>query len=908
MALFRKLMNGNDAQQVAVAEDLDTQIGRAQDVRLALEALVTIAQAHIDQMPRVTASLEATDRRAAGIGERLESLAARMDDFEAVRRQAQAAESRVVALEERVEQALARETQADEHRAAIEQLISLGNAAFANLQTLKKEGAAFMQLEERLPRLRKEFQPLVDQHASLKNDLDQLRTGIATLAQDAETGREAALKARGHATKATEVVTELQRKLEPLSHISALGKDTDAQLRTLNSLSEHVAAKVKALENQQSVVEHALVESRRVHEMVWEMEVQLKKLDEGSKRAARVEETLSALERMQAATTTSLEEASIARESFRHDVARQERDAHSLMETVQRQLDQLAVNKQEIETVHERLRLVQTGIAAAETRVETVTARERELNEIAERMQGLATGLQGLTASAESLQRKQAALDVVEARLESLEATAKRAQWHFEGLAEHRKDLDTLKNEIQAVHTTYEQTATLLDKLRTDKREVEVFLDKAGGFMGQASQLEAKIDALTNQIATAETSAAKTMGVAAAVDDLAGKLTALEPRTKIIEDLEGRVNALNTLSADVDRRLSEQLVARAELESLNVLCEGIGAQVTDAQQKLAALNAARAELEPAIDRLAVLQQDVAHARASLQALHRDEDTLATQHRRMEELSDASRAASIEAGQRLETVREIHQELDRAGTLREQLVGELAEIQKQQRDTFAQIEAADDQFNRLDALWKKLDQRRSQLEEAEHALGHVDGRMSELHRLSDDVERRMQAIAEREQVVEAVRRGIEGVHVLGQKSQADLAAIGERRAEIARATSEMERLRENLAGTQEQIMAIESRRQLVDDVQRKADAIMNILGDVHITLDSVSEQKAMVDHVFAELARIEHLVQEARGTMRALQAERDVAQRIVENVRQIHARARSEEPVNPSTALSFSSES
>ena len=896
MALFRKLMNSGDAQQVAVAEDLDTQIARAHDVRLALEALVTIAQTHIDQMPRLNASLQETDRRAAGIGEQLESLAARADDVEGVRRKMQAAESRVVALEERVEHALGRETQVEEHRAAIEQLVSLGKVAFANLEALKQEGAAFIQLEERLPRLRKEFQPLVDQQAALKNDLDQLRTGIATLAQDADTGREAALKARGHATKATEVVTELQRKLEPLSQISALAKDTDAQVRTLNALSEHVAAKVKALENQQSVVEHALVESRRVHEMVWEMEVQLKKLDEGTKRATRVEETLAALERMQAATTTSLEEASVARESFRHDVTRQERDAHSLMETVQRHIDQLAVNKHEIETIHERLRLVQTGIATAESRVEAVTAREQGLNEIAERIQALATSVQDLTSSAESLQRKQTSLDVLGERLDGLEATAKRTQWQFEGLAEQRKDLDTLKNEIQTVHATYEQTTTLLDKLRTDKREIEVFLDKAGSFLGQAAQVEAKIDALTGQIATAEASAAKTASVADAVEDLEDKLTALEPRTKIVEDLEGRLNALNTLSTDVDRRLSDQLAGRAELESLHVLCEGIGAQVTDAQQKLAMVNAARYELEPAIDRVAVLQADVERVRAALQALQRDDDTLAAQDRRLSELSESSRVLSLEAAQRLETVQSLHQELDRAGALREQLVGELAQIQKQQRDTFAQIEAADDQFNRLDELWKKLDQRRSELEEAERTLGQVDGRVSELHRLSEEMDRRIHAIAEREQVVEAVRRGIESVHVLGQKSQADLAAIAERRAEIGRATSEMDRLRNSLAATEEKILVIENRRQLVDDVQRKADAIMNIVGDVHITLDSISEQKAMVDHVFAELARIEHLVQEARGTMRALQIERDVAQRIVENVRQIHARAKGEERV------------
>jgi chromosome segregation ATPase len=305
--------------------------------------------------------------------------------------------------------------------------------------------------------------------------------------------------------------------------------------------------------------------------------------------------------------------------------------------------------------------------------------------------------------------------------------------------------------------------------------------------------------------------------------------------------------------------------------------------MTDAQHKLAAVNAAQAELTPTIDRLSALQDDLDRARAALQALQRDEDALAAQDGRLTELSERSRTQSLEAAQRLETVTTIQADLERAGTLREQLVGELTQIQKQQRDTFAQIEAADDQFRRLDTLWKKIDERRTQLEEAEHTLAQVEGRMDQLRRQSDDVERKIQGIAEREQVVDAVRRGIEGVHALGQKSQADLAAISERRAEIARATGELERLRDSLAGTQEKIVAIESRRQLVDDVQRKADTITHLLGDVQITLDSVSEQKAMVDHVFAELARLEYLLQEARGTMRALQAERDVAQRIVENV-------------------------
>src|SRR5262249_43394691 len=163
-------------------------------------------------------------------------------------------------------------------------------------------------------------------------------------------------------------------------------------------------------------VEHALVESRRVHEMVWDMELQLKKLDEGTKRAGRVSETLTTLERMQAETTAQLEEASRARETFSQETARQERDAQALMETVQRHIDQLTVNKQEVETVQERLRVVHSGIAAAETRVDAVKTREQELGQIGERIQNLGATMQELTTSAESLQRKQASLDPLSER------------------------------------------------------------------------------------------------------------------------------------------------------------------------------------------------------------------------------------------------------------------------------------------------------------------------------------------------------------------------------------------------------------------------------------------------------------------------------------------------------------
>ena len=184
MALFRKLMNASDEQQSALAGDLNAQIARAQEERQALEALVASAQAHLAQLPQVNASLEETERRATGIGQQIENLVARVEDLENIQRQTKAAEARILALEgmaqtaeARFQQALARETQIEEHRSAIDQLVSLGRSTASQLDGLKQESVALRQLEERLPRLRKEFQPLLDQQSALKNDIDVLRCG-----------------------------------------------------------------------------------------------------------------------------------------------------------------------------------------------------------------------------------------------------------------------------------------------------------------------------------------------------------------------------------------------------------------------------------------------------------------------------------------------------------------------------------------------------------------------------------------------------------------------------------------------------------------------------------------------------------------------------------------------------------
>src|SRR5206468_7731247 len=122
--------------------------------------------------------------------------------------------------------------------------------------------------------------------------LEQVRLAAAALAQDYAKSREVAREAREDSNAALASVKDIEGRLIPLARLHDLGESTEERLITLNALAERVSHKAKVLESQQQAVEHAVVQANRVNEMVWSMDVQIGKLGEGLKQAAKAEETV----------------------------------------------------------------------------------------------------------------------------------------------------------------------------------------------------------------------------------------------------------------------------------------------------------------------------------------------------------------------------------------------------------------------------------------------------------------------------------------------------------------------------------------------------------------------------------------------------------------------------------------
>ena len=78
--------------------------------------------------------------------------------------------------------------------------------------------------------------------------------------------------------------------------------------------------------------------------------------------------------------------------------------------------------------------------------------------------------------------------------------------------------------------------------------------------------------------------------------------------------------------------------------------------------------------------------------------------------------------------------------------------------------------------------------------------------------------------------------------------------------------------------------------MVDEIEVKTQMITNLLADVRVNLETLGEHKSQVDHLSEKMARLDFMTQEAQNTLKTLQRERELAERIEQGIKQLRARA------------------
>ena len=589
---------------------------------------------------------------------RLSSLEARATGLEKIGDRIETLGGGVSSVEKTAQQLLAPDGELQKHRHEVQQLSTQAVQNVALLDAMKKELRTLDEYRERLRLAQSEVEDSASKTASLKADFDRLRGLTEQLTQDHVRLKDSLRETREQAVATTEAVRDVDKKLGPLTEMHELSKSTEIQMATLNSLAEHVLQKVKVLENQRHTVGHAVVESNRLNELVWNMDVQVAKLKDGAQQAAQVEETVNRIELLASDTVARLDEATKAKESFARELDKLEEGRTELADFVRGYFERLTVERKALDAFDERVKVLQSGLSTTEESSSTLQEREKDLAALGKRTQGLEQRLAGLSGQAEDLRKKQTDLETLRGRLAQVDELTKRTSYQFGVVEKSRDDLVGLRKEIQDFYETHAAVGKTIETLAADKKAFEGFLQRTDAFRRQIPVLDSKMDAITSKLSVVEEGTQKAATLVAVAEDLDRQMTRIGGHQQLVEEVEARLNTLNTLSTDVDALMQEQLGRRADFESLKSLCDGLAIQVADARQQADGIGATQKKLLPLTTRVVELKQQVDKTRAAFREVKRDEASITAQEKRLAELVDHSREAAAEVEARALQVQEL----------------------------------------------------------------------------------------------------------------------------------------------------------------------------------------------------------------------------------------------------------
>src|SRR5437773_1277518 len=328
---FKSFSGKKVAQQQTT--ELETLIATAREERSAISAMLTALTTRSQKLTPLSKSLEQVTEKAASIDAQLGEIAKRLTALDDRTREFDAIDKRIDGVKDAAKQAeqmaqkvIGPEGELQKHRQAVQQLSSQALQTQASLDTLKKERNALEELRGQLHDAQNEVKHSLGQVGSIRGEFDQIRSSAVALTQDYNKIRDVSREAREDTTAAMDTIKEVEKKLGPLAQLHELSQSTEERLTSLNALAEHVTLKAKALESQQHAVEHAVVQANRVNELVYSMDVQIGKLNEGMKQAAKAEETIARIEKLTQDTNGQLEAAGKTRQEAEREAGKLAKD------------------------------------------------------------------------------------------------------------------------------------------------------------------------------------------------------------------------------------------------------------------------------------------------------------------------------------------------------------------------------------------------------------------------------------------------------------------------------------------------------------------------------------------------------------------------------------------------------
>ena len=450
-------------------------------------------------------------------------------------------------------------TQAREEREALERMLArIGSEGDAHVREARNHAAALRQEGEQFEELRAQLRQATAEVARsaetiimLKGELETLRRSEAQLNQELQGIREGARTARDDASAASAAVQGAEHKLQAFARLQELSEGTEQRLAALNALAEHVLHKTKALEAQKQTVERAVVEATRLNEMVWAMDAQIARLQQGGEQMRQAEQTLARMEALARTAAQELTAAGAGRDEFLREAARAEAQGSALSEQLRASVDRLTIEKEAIDAFDQRLQAMARAVNDTQASVKGLLAKQDALMSMERKADAVNKAFAAWSAKADELSARHATVEALAAQLAQVEALGKRTAVQHDSLLRSQQQIDAMRQALGEFHQAHAETLLLRDKLAADRAALDSFGERAAAMMSRVPELDARIQAVLGKLELIDGGNRSAARLSELADELGAKLERAGGRMQFVDKLEQRVNALHTMTAEV---------------------------------------------------------------------------------------------------------------------------------------------------------------------------------------------------------------------------------------------------------------------------------------------------------------------------------------------------------------------
>lgn len=831
----------------------------------ALEALVQRAETAAAQLR----SLAPTAETAAAV----DAMHAR---FDALERQLAVLERlgvQLTAAEERAERVVTMQSDV-EHRfaSATEDF----ERVRSDMGTLGGKIDAALALRSELDRFLGHESPI----ATVRGESDALRAQLVDLAENVGRMRaqhDDALTAHRHTTSRLESfdqdhqaatgqleefvrrVQTAERSLEPLTQAVETIPNIQHQLGVLKALTDQVAQKSAALEGQRDAVDRAATQISQLTRLDRELDTWLRRQEDHMRRFGAIETKIGEVQAVQGKVLAGTEELHAAQKQAAEAQQSARQALTDMREQMRKSSEVFELENRGLHAVSERVADLRAAVKECEARFGVLDASSQGAAAVQAQVRAGADLATALSQELARLSDQARRIGTLGQDAERLNLLASETGSGMRRIDELKPQVDDMVRQLANLKGTHEMLTDGLEQMRVAYGEMTRLRDTHAETQTRLTQADAW-----------------TRKVEAQVNELAGMEPAVERIRSEVGQVQGamaEVQSRHALVDEVHRRLAELAGQSVELKDRT---DGLRVRMDGAEGRFTQLARQADEAERVSSAITAVAASVGGAEQRLGAVDKSVCALETRAKQLNELEGRIRMLGQDIEQRQGAIDKATEHLDRAALLRKETADAANHLEEISRNIGAMLETAEARAGGLERVSDDLESRARVLTPIDAQLARFESLLANWESAQAEAGRALEQTIARQGAVEALENQVKHVFGLAERAVENVQSIGAARRDIDETRALLESTQMQFRASEESLKEFETRKRQLERTEQRLARAEALALNVRSTVEALQAQRTVADHVIERAGALAFQIKQAEALVEALRRERSLA--------------------------------